>query len=204
MKKFIASIIVTLATVLTFNSAANATWTYYDYSDCIYVESWYLGELPENDTDGIEGPNDVDRIQTIGEDLTIFNRIDYTSKYNIISLSIPTYFYGLANQTSVTRMYVTIISEHTSDPSQDYYFHSNAITILPDQIGGDTKFYTIGAVVQEYPSGAQQAPMPVAHRTFTVIIEIVGPQGVQHLVDQVRVNSTANYAQADLNCVVPH
>lgn len=191
---FITSIMIT--------ANANAMWSYYDELTACHldVDSWFFAELPENDTDNITGPNDVDRIRTIDGSFTLLDRIDVSSDFNILSISIPTYFYGLSGNLSYPTMYVTITSMHETDWTQDYYFHSNAITILPDTIGGDTAFYTIGAVIDQ--GGAQQAPVPVAHREVTVEIEIVGPVGVQHLVDQVRVNTTRNFNQSEGGC--PH
>jgi hypothetical protein len=201
MKKFIQSIIVTLAVVLTFNSNANATWDYYNnLVECKnYVESWKLALA--NDTDGVFGPEDADRIKTIDGSFTLYDRVDFNSDFNIISVSIPTYFYGLAGNLSYPTMYVTITSLHESDWTQDFYFHSNAITIHPDDIGGDTAFYTIGVVIDGNSGGATQAPIPVAHRAVTVEIEIVGPEGVQHLVDQVRINTNRKMYDEEGGCL---
>ena len=202
MKKFIQSIIVTLAAVLTFNSSANATWDYYNnLVDCKnYVESWDLALT--NDTDGVFGQEDADRIRTIDGSFTLYDRIDVNSDFNMISISIPTYFYGLAGHLSYPVLYVTVTSMHETDWTQDYYYHSNAITIHPDEIGGDTAFYTIGAVIDDNSGGATQAPVAVGHRAVTVEIEIVGPEGVQHLVDQVRINTNRNWTQSEGGC--PH
>lgn len=202
MKKLIISVIATLATVITFNVPAHATWSaYLNPVQCKnFVHSWDVAI--QNDTDSITTYGDLDRIREIQDDgtFTLEDSVSMSSDYNIISINIPTYFTGLANKLSYPTLYVTVVSLHETDWTQDYYFHSNAITILPDQIGGDTAYYPISAVIDNTAYGATIAPTPIAHREVFVDIEIVGPVGIRHLVDRTKINTNRGWNESEGGC----
>lgn len=173
MKKFFATIIVTLATVLTFNNVANAdvlaVYSHSGGNNClVYVDSWDISDDPIT----LENSEILDRI-----DLESHNAGLRHVFFSMIFENLPTF----ENQVTPITVFITYDFKHEYDSDLDIYVQEQHVIWNTSSANSRTEWFSRTLDNQS----VIQTNSPNKYERGTVFIDVIAPEGIIYELHQV-------------------